>query len=622
MKREHHQLELISRFSRGYRRFFVYSLLFSVLNTVFNALTPQVIRFTVDSVLGDKKMNLPEYFTNLLESWGGRTFLQSHLWIIVAAIIVIALLSGICNYESRVTIAKGSEGFVKSMRDTLYRHVQKLPMSWHVKHQTGDIIQRCTSDVEMIRNFVAGQMLEIFRVGFLIIFALIIMFSMNLKLSLVATAFIPIVVLYSWFFNSRITEKFLKADEAEGELSSVVQENLTGVRVVRAFGREKFEIDRFDEKNENFANLWSRLGTTLGAYWGVGDLFTGLQILVILVLGVIETCNGTITLGEFMAFISYNSTLVWPIRGLGRILSEMSKAGVSFDRVNYILNQQEEQDCEEPKRPSFREDIHFENINFQYDSSKPVLKNIDFTIKAGSTFAILGGTGSGKSTLMQLLNRLYELPPECGRITVGGVDLREMELDWVRKNVGMVLQEPFLFSRTIGENIAAFCPGVSFKEVRYAAEIACVDHAIRNFTAGYDTIVGERGVTLSGGQKQRVAIARMLMQKAPVMVFDDSLSAVDSETDFKIRTALKENLGDSTVILISHRITTLMQADMILVLEDGQIEEMGTHTELIARDGIYKKIYDIQMSQDDRSYTGQTDFGKGADSHGDSGKGI
>lgn len=622
MKREHHQIQLIARFSKGYRRFFIFSLLFSIFNTVFNSLTPQIIRLTADSVIGDKEMNLPDFMMNIIDSWGGRSFLVKHLWIIAAAIIVIAVLSGICNYGCRITIAKGSEGFVRSMRDTLYRHVQKLPMSWHVKHQTGDIIQRCTSDVEVIRNFVAGQMLEIFRTGFLIIFALGIMYSMNVKLSIVATCFIPVVMLYSGYFYSRISSKFLEADEAEGVLSSTVQENLTGVRVVRAFGREKFEIERFDQKNQHFADLWTRLGTTMSAYWGIGDLFTGIQILTIIVLGVVEACNGNLTLGEFMAFVSYNSTLVWPIRGLGRILSEMSKAGVSFDRVDYILNQPEEQDCEDPQTPSFHQDIHFENINFQYDGLKPVLKNINFTIKAGSTFAILGGTGSGKSTLMHLLNRLYELPAECGKITIGDVDLQKIELDWVRKNIGMVLQEPFLFSRTIQENISAFRPDAPFQEICHAAEIACVDHAIRGFTSGYDTIVGERGVTLSGGQKQRVAIARMLMQKAPVMVFDDSLSAVDSETDFKIRTALKENLGDSTVILVSHRITTLMQADMIMVLEDGQIAEMGTHAQLISQDGIYKKIYDIQMSQDDRSYTQQDDAGKEEDDDGNSGKGI
>jgi len=420
------------------------------------------------------------------------------------------------------------------------------------------------------------------------------------KISLVALIFVPVVAAYSGIFYSKIAKRFRLADEAEGELSSTVQENLTGVRVVRAFGRERYEIERFDERNDRFAGLWIRLGGLLSAYWGIGDMITGLQILTVIVMGVVESVNGQITLGEFLAFVSYNATLIWPVRGLGRILSEMSKAGVSIERVAYILDAEEEQDSPDAVQPPMNGDITFHHINYSYEGQKPVLKDIDFSIPSGSTFAILGGTGSGKSTLMHLLDRLYDLPSECGNITIGGVDIAKIKCSWLRKNIGMVLQEPFLFSRTIEENIRATRPGATLEEVRYAAKIACVDNAIDDFSNGYETIVGERGVTLSGGQKQRVAIARMLMQQAPIMVFDDSLSAVDSETDAQIRAALKENLGKSTVILISHRITTLMQANRILVLDDGAIAELGTHEELIHRNGIYKSIYDIQMSSDDR----------------------
>ena len=455
--------------------------------------------------------------------------------------------------------------------------------------------------MDVIRNFVSNQMLEVFRTVFLVVLYLAIMFSMNGKISLIALAFIPVVAAYSGIFYAKIAKRFRAADEAEGELSSTVQENLTGVRVVRAFGRERFEIDRFDERNNRFANMWIRLGSLLSSYWGIGDLITGLQILTVIVAGLLESVNGSLTLGEFLAFVSYNSALIWPVRGLGRILSEMSKAGVSIDRVSDILDAEEEHDAPGALEPPMDGDIVFHHINYCYEGQKPVLKDIDFTIPAGTTFAILGGTGSGKSTLMHLLDRLYDLPPECGSITVGGVDISCIRRSWLRKNIGMVLQEPFLFSRTIEENIRATRPGASREEVREAARIACVDDAVDDFANGYDTIVGERGVTLSGGQKQRVAIARMLMQQAPIMVFDDSLSAVDSETDAQIRAALKENLSKATVILISHRITTLMQADRILVLDDGRIAELGTHEELIHRDGIYKRIYDIQMSSDDRS---------------------
>jgi ATP-binding cassette subfamily B protein len=301
------------------------------------------------------------------------------------------------------------------------------------------------------------------------------------------------------------------------------------------------------------------------------------------------------TAGEFIAFVSYNTMLVWPVRSLGRTISEMSKAGVSVERICYIMNSLPEQDKPDALTPDMRGDIDFDHVSFGYGSEK-ILSDVSFTVKAGTTFGILGSTGCGKSTLMHLMNRLYDLPEDGGRITIGGVDIRDMKGEWVRQHIGMVLQEPFLFSRTIAENVGIAKDPVTLTEIRQAAAIACVDESITDFTRGYDTLVGERGVTLSGGQKQRIAIARMLMQKTPIMVFDDSLSAVDAKTDAMIRGALKAELADTTVILIAHRVTTLMEADCIMVLDRGKAAEMGTHEELMERKGIYRKIYDIQMA--------------------------
>ena len=581
MKRK---IQLILRYFKGAKKYFLAAVIASLITTVFNALTPQIFRFTIDSVLEGN-----DY-----------PYLAEHLWIMALLLVGVALFSGAAMYVSRYHTAKAGENFAKNMRDALFAHVQKLPMKWHDKHQTGDIIQRCTSDVEVIRNFVVTQLLEVFRTVFLVVVSFSIMVSMNVKLSLIVLLFVPLVVAYSGIFYRLIARRFTDADEAEGALSTVVQENATGVRVVRAFGREKFEMERFREKNDIFANLWIRLGTLSGLYWGVGDLITGLQVVTIIVLGAVEAVQGTITVGEFIAFASYNTTLVWPIRGLGRILSDMSKAGVSFERVDYIIRAAEEAYQEENREENRSFDIRFSHVNFAYEDGHPVLSNLDFSIPQGSTLGILGGTGSGKSTLVQLLNRLYELQEGQGEITLGGKNIREIPLEWLRNNIGIVLQEPFLYSRTIKENIAASVPDATMEEIRQAAKIACVDDTIMSFPDGYDTLVGERGVTLSGGQRQRVAIARMLLQKAPIMIFDDSLSAVDSQTDAKIRKALSESCKNATVILISHRITTLMGADQILVLNQGKIQEQGTHEELISRDGIYRQVYEIQMSQDDR----------------------
>ena len=587
----------IFRFLKGNIRFFVGTLLFSVLFTACNALIPQIVKYTADHILVQD--GIPEGLNV------GQTLLLAALLVAASAV-----LSGVFNYLSKMCLAKGSENFLKSIRDTLYHHTQYLPFSWHVKHQTGEIIQRCTSDVEVIRNFVCRQLPEVFRICFLIVLYLGIMFSMNVQITLAAAAFFPVIIGYSCYFYSRIGKRFQDADEAEGALSSTVQENLTGVRVVRAFGREKYEIDRFDEKNNAYSNLWVHLGKLMSVYWASGDLITNLQVLTVMVTGVVFAVNGQITLGEFMAFISYNASLTWPVRSLGRIISDMSKAGVSMERVAYILMAEEEKDAKEAageaagRKPVMTGDICFHNVSFAYSPDHPVLKNVNFTIPSGSTFAILGTTGSGKSTLVHLLNRLYDLPEDCGSITIGGVDIRDMDRQYLRQNIGMVLQEPFLFSRTIRENIGITKEKLLDEEIRHAAGIACVDEAIQHFTDGYDTIVGERGVTLSGGQKQRVAIARMLMKEAPILVFDDSLSAVDTETDNKIRKELKKEMEKATVIMISHRITSLMQADCIIVMDKGEIQQMGTHEELLHQEGPYRDIYEIQMNSDIRLMEG------------------
>ena len=591
--------KLVVRYLRPVAWLFALGLLMSLFSQVFNALIPQIVRVTVDSVLGTEKPQLPAALAGALPIEALRADPAMALVWAAGAVVLFAVLRGFAIFGQRLFLARGSEGFVKGIRDELFSHIQRLPFAWHTAHQTGEMIQRCTSDVEVVRTFVCTQLVEVIRTVILVAVYLYAMFSMNVKLSLVSLAFIPVVALSSGLFYGRIAARFKVADEAEGELTTMVQENLTGVRVVRAFGRESFELGKFNEKNDRFSELWIKLGRVLAVYWASGTLLTCLQVMVILILGVVEAVRGELTLGGFLAFVSYNSTLAWPVRSLGRVLADMSKAGVSMDRVAYILRAEEERELRGAAEAPMDGDIVFSHVSFGYEGQE-VLRDVSFTVPAGSTFAILGGTGSGKSTLVHLLDRLYDLGEGQGEITIGGRDIRLIERGYLRRNIGLVLQEPFLFSRTIRENIAAPRPGAEEAEIRRAAAIACVDEAVSEFPDGYDTLVGERGVTLSGGQKQRVAIARMLISGAPVMVFDDSLSAVDSETDAKIRAALRESLGRATVILISHRITTLMQAERILVLENGQVSDIGTHEELISSPGIYREIYDIQMSSDDR----------------------
>ena len=599
MKENKSKVKMIIEYTNGLKKYFVIAVITTILGIIFNYLTPQVIRITVDSIIGNTPFNLPSYMLNTIDNLGGREFLRQNLYIPATIGVVFSVLSGICNYFYKVYMAKASDGTIKNLRDKLYSHISRLPFSWHMKNPTGDIIQRCTSDMEVVKSFLGIQLLEFIRIIFLITISLTLMFSMNVKLSLIAVAFILIVIAYSLIFYSLIQKKFKVADEAEGELSTLVQENFTGVRVVRAFGRQSYEIERFDEKNIGFSRLWIKLGHVLSFYWGIGDLFSGLQVMSIVVFGCFETVSGALTLGELLAFIFYNSMLVWPVRSLGRIISEMGKAGVSINRIKEILDAEEEKDNEDAITPDINGDIEFKNVKFDYYGTKPVLKDVSFKIKKGSTFGILGGTGSGKSTIVHLLNRLYNLDENCGEILINGVNIKNIKLDYLRHNIGVVLQEPFLFSKTIKQNIniASKIDEIeNFESIKHVSQVSHVHENILGFSKGYDTIVGERGVTLSGGQKQRVAIARTLIKNSPVIVFDDSLSAVDTETDAKIRHELKKHVKDSTVIIISHRITTLMSCDNIIVLDDGKVIESGNHESLIKTNGLYKKVYDMQSS--------------------------
>jgi len=584
---------LLREYLRGSGKTYLLSLVSVLLMTVFSSLSPLVIAFTVDSVIGDKPVDLPGFLKSRVDPESIVGYVRSNLWVILVVLVSITVLQGTFLFIRKKYAAVSAQVSSKRMREKLYNHLQRLPFDYHVKAHTGDLIQRCSSDIETIQNFIEIQSVDALQIIVQVIVVLIIMVSMSLKYTLISIMMVPIVFVITVRFFINMMKVFIKSDEAEGHMTTTLQESLTGVRVVKAFGAQNFEMEKFDEKNRTFRDLSMKIVKLMANFWAGTDLLCMLQHALVTAVGAYWVVKDQVTIGTVVAFSTYTGMLVWPLRNLGQMMGFMGQAFVSLGRIQEILDSRPE-DYETGSRPPIEGEIVFDNVCFEYEKGKPVLEGISFRIEKGSTVAILGATGSGKSSLVHLLLRLYDY--NSGSIRIDGTELKEISREWIRKNIGIVLQEPFLFSRSIRENIRMGAGEPTDEQVLAAARSACVDQDIQEFENGYDTIVGERGVTLSGGQRQRVAIARTIIRNVPILIFDDSLSAVDTETDARIRKALKERRKNTTTIIISHRITTLSEADRILVLDKGRIVQSGTHEELINTEGPYRRIWEIQSS--------------------------
>lgn len=539
----------------------------------------------------EKEVRLPEYIVWFINK--GDKPLEKLLYLGVA-LVIIQLVRALCMLIASFSNARLSENTAYKLRYNLYNHIQNLPYSYHTHAETGDLIQRSTSDVDTIRGFIGNQLPEVFRIIFLFFFVVVQMFRINITLTIIALVVVPIIFSFALIFFNRIQKVFTKADEAEAKMTTCLQENLTGIRVVKAFAREKYEIEHFEQKNRNYTNLSQKIIDGLAFYWSSSDVICLMLIAIIITVGAYFTLKGTISIGELVAFSGYVNFVLWPIRQLARVIVDFGKSTVALKRIDEILNEKDEYIENGKLMPEIKGNISFNHVSFTFaDSNLATLKDITFDIKQGETVAIIGKTGSGKSTLAHLLVRLYDYT--SGSIKIDGVELKDIDKHWIRKHIGMILQEPFLYSKTIYENIGITLDQPQAELIYNAAKMASVHDDIVKFDKGYDTLIGERGVTLSGGQRQRVAIARMLVSNLPIVIFDDSLSAVDTETDLAIRNALAK-ANNMTKIIITHRIATAMASDKIIVLDDGKILEMGTHDELIRNNKTYKRIYDIQTA--------------------------
>ncbi len=565
------------RMMRGYRVIYICALAFIGVGAVINTLTYVLLAYYIDDVLG-KGIYTP---TILLVS--------------ALSFVGMALFQGFFTFWGGRLSAQTSEGIVQRLRDYLFDHLQRLSFRYHDKAQTGELIQRSTSDVDAIRRFFADQAVNAGRIVMLFVINFVAIFRLNAGLAVFSVLIIPIVLIVSIWFFKRISKTYEAHQEQEAGLSTALQENLTGVRVVKAFARQDYEREKFEKASWELFLRGKKLLTFHAFYWPVTDILCGFQMLAGFLVAAMMTINGTLTIGAYVAYAGLVIWLIWPMRNLGRLIVQMSSGLVSYGRVMELIKEEREPLTAGAYKPqgAVRGAIEFKNVSFEYDASVAVLHEISFRCEPGQAVALLGPTGSGKSSLVNLLPRFYDYTG--GVLTLDGVELRAYPRQFLRQHIGIVEQEPFLFSRTIRENITyGVGRNVPQGEIEMAAQAAAIHEVIMAFPDGYNTLVGEKGVTLSGGQKQRVAIARTLLKNPRILILDDSTSAVDLETEQEIREALERLMEHRTTFIIAHRVQSVMNADLILVLDHGRIVQRGKHEDLLQEPGIYRQIYDIQ----------------------------
>ena len=563
------------RLMTGFRWLYLGAIVSLSIATVAKTATYLLLQYFVDDVLITQEATTP-------------------LYLIALGFVGLAIFQGAFTFASGKLAARSAEGSILRLRNYLFDHLQRLTFTYHDRSKTGELVQRCSSDVDTIRRFFADQAIGVGRIVLLFAINFIAILGLNLKLGLLSIISMPIVITISLIFFKKIHAAYESHQEQEGLLSTALQENLSGVRVVKAFARQRFEIDKFEDVNQEQYRRGRRLVNMHSLYWPIVETISGVQMLFIFFMGATMTISGEITIGTYLAVVGLVIWVIWPMQNLGRLIVQTSMGLVSYTRITEVLEENQEQVGRGTYKSNgaVQGNIEFQDVSFEYDENAPVLHNLSFTVKAGQTIALMGPTGSGKSSLVNLLPRFYGY---SGSIKLDGVELRDYSKHELRRQIGIVEQEPFLFSRSIRENIAyGVRRQVTDEEIEAAARAAAIHDVIMTFPEGYNTIVGEKGVTLSGGQKQRVTIARTLLKNPSILIFDDAVSAVDTETEAHIHAALEALRKDRTTFIIAHRIQTVMRADKILVLDKGRIIQQGTHHDLMAQDGIYQKIYHLQ----------------------------
>ena len=610
--------QLLWRISAGYRVLFSGAIIAMAIGYVFMFGVPLIAKFSLDAIMFREDLTVPEWLLipGSMIAFGSDPGLVHYLVLAAIATLLLTISSGVFLYLRGRLVAIASEGIIQHLRDIIFSHLEHLPSSYHDKADTGDLVQRCTSDMETVRVFLAGQVIEISRALLMLLIVLPILFTLDASMAWLSLVSMPFLFLSAIIFFQIVKSLFLEVDESEARMTTVLQENLTGIRVVRAFARQAFEIEKFADKNAEFRDQNTRLVRLLALYYGLSDFICLGQIGVLLIVGALWVVDGALTVGTLFAFLTYEGMIIWPIRHIGRVLTDSGKAIVSIGRLAEALNHPIESQDEEYPGTHLQGKIEFRHVNFAYDEEKPVIRDLSFEIETGQTLALLGPPGSGKSTITQILMRLYDYdsqaegsleeaaegsleeaaegssPPPS--ILLDGVEISTLARKYVRSQISIVLQEPFLYSMSILDNLRVGKMSASFEEVEQATQSAAIHDSITRFPNGYDSMVGERGVTLSGGQRQRLALARALLKQPPILILDDALSAVDTDTEAQILAALKKTRADKTTIIVAHRLSTVMHADKIIVLNHGRVEQEGNHEQLSGQEGTYRRLCEIQ----------------------------
>jgi len=576
---------------------YILAMLLILFKEVLIASTPLILNIMVDgAVLGKEVepsivLSFVSSFTDVEKGFASIASLSLMMFLFYMIAVTFAYFSDVLN-------AIATEEIIKRFRDAVHRSIQRFTYQHYMNCETGDLIQRCTTNIDTIKTTLNHFFVKSVAIIFSVIYIFSLMLAQNARMALFSSFSVPIIFLSSFLFFVYIKKQEAKAYEKESSMTQIAQESLTGMRVVKAFSMQEYEMRKFEEASLIYTQANYKINRLESIFWAGLDAITFMQIIFVTFYGSYLAYLGEMTVGQVVAFSQYVGMLVFSVRHLGRIVSNFGRLTVSIKRIKGVLNApkeefgQEELACEDVK--FLQDSIQFENVSFAYPSQaeKKILSDVSFNIKEGEMLGIMGMTGSGKTSIVYLLERLYS--QNTGSIKIGGVDIQSISLPQLRASLGVVLQEPFLYSKSIKENIRIGHPLASDEEVIEASKKASLHEDVMSFKDGYDTIVGENGITLSGGQKQRLSIARTLLKDAPIIVFDDSLSSVDSATDAQIRSAIFNMKANKILIVISHRLSSVMDADKIIVLEDGRVKEEGTHEELMKMEGSYRRVYEVQ----------------------------